>query len=82
MQATLTVWRDKSERSVPHQDRRAPEEPAVAMRDAKKDSEETGKLGLAVRPLTGRARGTAHGGPPGGRGADRPPQSRASSAGT
>ena len=36
------------------------EEPAVAMRDAPQDSEDTGKLGLAVRPLTGGEREQLH----------------------
>jgi len=59
-QATLTVWRDKSERSVRIKVGELQEEPAVAMRDAQKRGEETGKLGLAVRPLTGDEREQLH----------------------
>ena len=59
-QATLTVWRDKSERSVRIKVGELQEEPAVAMRDAQKNGEDTGKLGLAVRPLTGDEREQLH----------------------
>jgi serine protease Do len=59
-QATLTVWRDKSERSVRIKVGELQDEPAVAMRDAQKGGEETGKLGLAVRPLTGDEREQLH----------------------
>jgi serine protease Do len=48
---TLTVWRDKSERSLRVEVDELPEEPAMAMRNAPPDSG-TGKLGLAVRPLS------------------------------
>jgi serine protease Do len=50
-QATLTVWRDKSERSVKIKIGELQEEQAVALRDDSGDTG-TGKLGLAVRPLT------------------------------
>jgi serine protease Do len=51
-QATLTIWRDKSEREIRIKVGELQDEPAVALRDARGDAE-TGKLGLAVRPLTG-----------------------------
>jgi serine protease Do len=54
-QATLTVWRDKSERKMKIRIGELPEEQAVAMRDDA-GSADTGKLGLAVRPLTGDER--------------------------
>jgi serine protease Do len=54
-QATLTIWRDKSERSVRVKVGELEDEPAVALRTPQGDSE-TGKLGLAVRPLTGSER--------------------------
>ncbi|HEX9707276.1 MAG TPA: DegQ family serine endoprotease [Steroidobacteraceae bacterium] len=54
-QATLTIWRDKSERSIRVKVGELEDEPAVAMRAPQGDSE-TGKLGLAVRPLTGSER--------------------------
>ncbi len=54
-QATLTVWRDKSERSMRVKVGELEEEPVVALRNAPADSG-TGKLGLAVRPLNGTER--------------------------
>jgi serine protease Do len=54
-QATLTVWRDKSEKSLRIQVGELEDEPQVALRDSARDAE-TGKLGLAVRPLTGNER--------------------------
>ena len=54
-QATLTVWRDKSERSMRVKVGELEEEPVVALRNAPADSG-TGKLGLAVRPLNGSER--------------------------
>jgi serine protease Do len=50
-EVTLTVWRDKAERSLRVEVDELPEEPAMAMRNAPPDSG-TGKLGLAVRPLS------------------------------
>jgi serine protease Do len=50
-QVTLTIWRDKAERSLRVEVDELPEEPSVALRNAPPDSG-TGKLGLAVRPLT------------------------------
>ena len=50
-QATLTVWRDKSERKLRIKVGELQEETVVAAREAPEDSA-TGKLGLAVRPLT------------------------------
>ena len=54
-QATLAVWRDKSERSVRVKVGELEDEPVVALRNAPADSG-TGKLGLAVRPLNGNER--------------------------
>ena len=54
-QVTLTIWRDKSERSVRVKVSELDEEPVVAQRTAPSDSG-TGKLGLAVRPLNGSER--------------------------
>ena len=54
-QATLTVWRDKSERSVRIKVGELEDEPVVALRNAPPESG-TGKLGLAVRPLNGEER--------------------------
>jgi serine protease Do len=54
-QATLTIWRNKAEKSVRIKVGELEDEPAVALRTPKADSE-TGKLGLAVRPLTGSER--------------------------
>jgi serine protease Do len=54
-EATLTVWRNKSERSLRIRVGELEDEPEVAARDLPADSE-TGKLGLAVRPLTGSER--------------------------
>jgi serine protease Do len=58
-QAILTVWRDKSERSVRIKIGELKEEQAVAMQDDS-GSADTGKLGLAVRPLTGDERQELH----------------------
>jgi serine protease Do len=54
-QATLTLWRDKSERSIRVKVGELEDEPVVALRNAPADSG-TGKLGLAVRPLNGDER--------------------------
>ncbi|MGH8223727.1 MAG: DegQ family serine endoprotease [Woeseiaceae bacterium] len=54
-QVTLTIWRDKSERKMRIKVGELEDEPAVALRDPQGDAE-TGKLGLAVRPLTGTER--------------------------
>ncbi|HEU4515753.1 MAG TPA: DegQ family serine endoprotease [Steroidobacteraceae bacterium] len=54
-QASLTVWRDRSERTMKVKVEQLEEEPAVARRNAPADSG-TGKFGLAVRPLTGNER--------------------------
>ncbi len=54
-QATLSVWRDKAEKSVRVKVGELDEAPVVASRDSSGDSE-TGKLGLAVRALTGTER--------------------------
>jgi serine protease Do len=54
-QATLTIWRDKSERSMRVKVGALEEEPVVALRNAPANSG-TGKLGLAVRPLNGSER--------------------------
>ncbi len=54
-QATLTIWRDKSERKLRIKVGELEDEPAVALRDPQGEAE-TGKLGLAVRPLTGSER--------------------------
>jgi len=54
-QATLTVWRDKSEKSVRIKVGELEDEPVVAARGSPGD-ETPGKLGLAVRPLTGAER--------------------------
>jgi serine protease Do len=51
-QVTLTVWRNKAERSMRVKVGELEEEPVVALRNAPADSG-TGKLGLAVRPLNG-----------------------------
>jgi serine protease Do len=53
--ATLTVWRDKSERTMRIKVGELEDEPVVARRNEPADSG-TGKLGLAVRPLTGNER--------------------------
>lgn len=53
--ASLTIWRDKSERKIRIKVGELKNEPAVAMREPRTDAE-TGKLGLAVRPLTGSER--------------------------
>ncbi len=54
-QATLTVWRDRSERKLRVKVGELEDEPAVAQRSTPSDPA-TGKLGLAVRPLTGEER--------------------------
>ncbi len=54
-QATLGIWRDKSEKSVRVKVGELDDEPAIARRNAPQDGD-TGKLGLAVRPLTGPER--------------------------
>jgi serine protease Do len=54
-EASLTVWRDKAERKVRIKVGELEDEPAVARSDAPADGD-TGKLGLAVRPLTGNER--------------------------
>ena len=54
-EATLTVWRDRSERSIRVKVERLEDETAVARRGPATDRG-TGKLGLAVRPLTGNER--------------------------
>jgi serine protease Do len=54
-QATLTIWREKSERKIRIKVGELEDEPAVAYRGPAGDAD-TGKLGLAVRPLTGRER--------------------------
>jgi len=54
-EATLTIWRDKSERKLRVKVGELEDAPQVAARGAQGD-EEGGKLGLAVRPLTGSER--------------------------
>jgi len=54
-EATLTIWRDKSERKLRVRVGELEDVPQVAARSAQGD-EEGGKLGLAVRPLTGSER--------------------------
>jgi serine protease Do len=54
-QATLAVWRNKSEKTLRVKVGELEEEPVVASRGTPGDSD-TGKLGLAVRPLTGDER--------------------------
>ncbi|MBX3703917.1 MAG: DegQ family serine endoprotease [Steroidobacteraceae bacterium] len=54
-EATLTIWRDRSERKLRVKVGELEDAPQVAARDASED-EEGGKLGLAVRPLTGSER--------------------------
>jgi serine protease Do len=58
-QATLSVWRDKSERSLRVKIGELKDEPTVAMQGDSGDTD-TGKLGLAVRPLTGNERQALH----------------------
>ena len=53
--ATLEIWRNQSKRKVRIKVGELEEEPAVAARQVPGDSD-TGKLGLAVRPLTGSER--------------------------
>ena len=53
--ATLTIWRNKSERKLRVKVGELKEERAVALRNTPSDAE-TGKLGLAVRPLSGEER--------------------------
>jgi serine protease Do len=54
-EAALTVWRNKSERSLRIRVGELEEQPEVAARDLPASSD-SGKLGLAVRPLTGGER--------------------------
>jgi serine protease Do len=54
-EATLTVWRDKAERKMKVKVGELPEQQAVAMQDDT-EATDTGKLGLAVRPLSGDER--------------------------
>jgi serine protease Do len=54
-QATLAVWRNKSEKNLRVKVGELEDEPVVASRGAPGGSD-TGKLGLAVRPLTGDER--------------------------
>jgi len=54
-QATLTVWRDQAEKTLRIKVGELDEGPVVAARDDAGDGD-TGKLGLAVRPLTGPER--------------------------
>jgi serine protease Do len=54
-EATLTIWRDKSERRLRVKVGELEYEPAVAQRGTPNDPA-TGKLGLAVRPLSGEER--------------------------
>ena len=54
-EATLTIWRDKAERKLRVTVAELEDEPQVAARSTQGD-EEAGKLGLAVRPLTGSER--------------------------
>ncbi|MGH8250622.1 MAG: Do family serine endopeptidase [Steroidobacteraceae bacterium] len=51
-QATLSIWRDKAERKIRITVGELEDEPAIASRDQRGEAD-TGKLGLAVRPLTG-----------------------------
>jgi len=53
--AKLTIWRDKAERMLRVKVGELEDEPAVALRSTPNDPA-TGKLGLAVRPLTGEER--------------------------
>ena len=58
-QATLTIWRDKSEKTVRIKIAELEDEPTVASNDTPPDAD-TGKLGLAVRPLTGNEQKQLH----------------------
>ncbi len=58
-QATLTVWRDKSEKTMRIKIAELEDEPTVASNDSPPDAD-TGKLGLAVRPLTGNEQKQLH----------------------
>jgi serine protease Do len=58
-QATLTVWRDKSEKTMRVKIAELKDEPTVASNDTSPDAD-TGKLGLAVRPLTGNEQKQLH----------------------
>ena len=58
-QATLTIWRDKSEKTVRIKIAELEDEPTVASNDAPTNAD-TGKLGLAVRPLTGNEQKQLH----------------------
>ncbi len=53
--ATLAIWRDKSERRVRVKVGELKVEPQIAARNLQGDAD-SGKLGLAVRPLTGTER--------------------------
>ena len=55
-EATLTIWRDKAEKTVRIEVGKLEDEPIVATRGAPREGEAGGKLGLAVRPLTGGER--------------------------
>jgi len=58
-QATLTIWRDKSEKTVRIKIAELEDEPTVASNDSPTNAD-TGKLGLAVRPLTGNEQKQLH----------------------
>src|SRR5262245_52198881 len=58
-QATLTVWRDKSEKTMHIKIAELEDEPTVASNDTPPGAD-TGKLGLAVRPLTGNEQKQLH----------------------
>ena len=58
-QATLTIWRDKNQKTVRIRIAELEDEPTVASNQAPRDAE-TGKLGLAVRPLTGNEQKQLH----------------------
>jgi serine protease Do len=58
-QATLSIWRDKSAKTVRIKVAELEDEPTVASNDAPANAD-TGKLGLAVRPLTGNEQKQLH----------------------
>jgi serine protease Do len=58
-QATVSIWRDKSEKTVRVKIAELEDEPTVASNDTPPDVD-TGKLGLAVRPLTGNEQKQLH----------------------
>ena len=58
-QATLTIWRDKSEKTVRIKIAELEDEPTVASNDTPPNAD-TGKLGLAVRPLSGNEQKQLH----------------------